>query len=117
MNLTALPYLEGLEDPGNEYHKYTELKLVASKLCRGNRPPPLMRGEGQGCSWGCSWCRQGMGLAELAWRTRHLLLLVLLREWRGKEVAMTSAVSVCPTSPGRILVAAVSLSLQGFGIK
>lgn len=36
---------------------------------------------------------------------------------QGKEMAMTSAVSVRPTSPGHILVAAVSLSLQGFGIK
>lgn len=59
----------------------------------------------------------GNGLAKLAWRTRHLLLLMLLREWRENEVAMTSAVSVHPTSPGHILVAAVSLSLQGFGIK
>jgi len=55
----------------------------------------------------------GNGLAELAWFYRHLLL----REWRGKEAATTSAVSAHPTSPGRILVAAVSLSLQGFGIK
>lgn len=40
MNLTALPYLEGLGDPDNKYRKCTELKLVASKQRRRNRTPP-----------------------------------------------------------------------------
>lgn len=46
----------------------------------------------------------GNGLAELEQRTRHLLLPLLPRDWRGKEVAMASAVSVHPTSPGCMLV-------------
>lgn len=59
----------------------------------------------------------GDRLAELEQRTRHLLLPLLPRDWRGKEVAMASAVSVHPTSPGCMLVAAVSLPFQGFGTK
>lgn len=55
--------------------------------------------------------------ANLACRARHLLLFMLLMERRGKEVTMTSAVIVQPSAPGDILVAAVSLSLQGFSIR
>lgn len=55
--------------------------------------------------------------ANLACRARHLLLFMLLMERRGKEVATTSAVIVHPSAPGHILVAAVSLSLQGFSIR
>lgn len=59
----------------------------------------------------------GNRLANLASRSRHLLLLMLLMERKGKEVAMTSAVLIHPSAPGHILVAAVSLPLQGFSIR
>lgn len=58
----------------------------------------------------------GNRLANLAHRTKHLLLLMLLME-RKKEVAMTSAAIIHPSAPGHILVAAVSLSFQGFSIR
>lgn len=61
--------------------------------------------------------QKGNRLANLACRTRHLLLLMLLMERRGKEVAVTSAVIIHPSAPGHILVAAVSFCLQGFGIR
>lgn len=75
------------------------------------------RTEETGLFMGQLLVQTGNRPANLACRARHLLLFMLLMERRGKEVAMTSAVIVHPSAPGHILVAAVSLSLQGFSIR
>lgn len=56
--------------------------------------------------------RKGQVELVLAWRTRHLLLSMLLSEQRWKGVAVISTTNVHLISPGHILVAPVSFSAR-----
>ena len=56
--------------------------------------------------------RKGQVELVLAWRTRHLLLSMLLSEQRWKGVAVISTTIGRLISPGHILVAPVSFSAK-----